>query len=814
MRLMYKRHKKELGELEDKHKSGELEARYRHATQKALQMEALVHKWVGYAREMGEVRALQQRRAAAIESNSAAVQALVQDALEMKEAADARVGKWRKQCRRMEKDMTKLVRIKTRALEERNQLHEKYLELYQELEAQDEYAQKLEANEERLKTAISARAAEEVEAVRDEAEERVRVEMEEKVREARAEMQEKVREMEEKVREARQAEDKVRVEMEEKVREGEVAQERLRGEMGEELKVAQGGRHDLIEHTSALRSKVVELEAALSSKVAELEVAAAKLQEGASETATVAKGQLEAMEARARVQEDVIGRLTGEVAEMQAELRQATEQHDQIFEGTMLEMEAKQEKCAELEALVSKVSGEADNLKASYEALVRKLSAELEDAANKVEEAERLRAKVEEAERVGESEREATQEALDELTKDLSAAHEELAVAEAKAEEAEGRAEAATQAAACAVARLTRVTVGMAADEDNNTDMIDPELRLHWCDDEYERKLRETKTPHELRALLVGIASTVEYLLTSAAARRDKMQEQVAEMERKAEQWESRVEKASVKVVQARNETATVRKELEQTEKDLLEAVERGEALQLRLAEEQTCAHALRERVEVVEEEMARLKALLEDSSRETAELSVYKEEVMRMRPERDALQSSLDACMSKLSQASVAEDVFKKKAEKKIETLKHNLQVSQNDCQAHHSPQPTHTHTHTHDTCVQKDWQADDCCEHAYVSRKTGTWLFTWWLKAGSLGRRAPSCLLEPGTYLFPCWLNTRRAPSCLLHLLAASQNLNSAARTGKTATYLVASCWLSKPVLLDDHLLLSCCLSRVYAR
>ena len=74
-----------------------------------------------------------------------------------------------------------------------------------------------------------------------------------------------------------------------------------------------------------------------------------------------------------------------------------------------------------------------------------------------------------------------------------------------------------------------------------------------------------------------------------------------------------------------------MRKELEQTEKDLLEAVERGEALQVRLAEEQTCAHALRERVELVEEEMARLKALLEDSSREKAELSVYKEEMMRM---------------------------------------------------------------------------------------------------------------------------------------------------------------------------------------
>ena len=31
----------------------------------------------------------------------------------------------------MEKDMTKLVHIKTRALEERKELHEKYLELYQ-----------------------------------------------------------------------------------------------------------------------------------------------------------------------------------------------------------------------------------------------------------------------------------------------------------------------------------------------------------------------------------------------------------------------------------------------------------------------------------------------------------------------------------------------------------------------------------------------------------------------------------------------------------------------------------------------------------
>ena len=103
MRLMYKRHKKEMTELQDKYKSGELEERYRVATHKAMQMEALVHKWVGYAREMGEVRALQEKRAAAIESNTADVQGLLQDALHMKQQAETKVSKWRRQCQRMQK---------------------------------------------------------------------------------------------------------------------------------------------------------------------------------------------------------------------------------------------------------------------------------------------------------------------------------------------------------------------------------------------------------------------------------------------------------------------------------------------------------------------------------------------------------------------------------------------------------------------------------------------------------------------------------------------------------------------------------------
>ena len=34
-------------------------------------------------------------------------------------------------------------------------------------------------------------------------------------------------------------------------------------------------------------------------------------------------------------------------------------------------------------------------------------------------------------------------------------------------------------------------------------------------------------------------------------------------------------------------------------------------------------------------------------------------------------------------SQATVAEETLRRKAEKKLETLKHNLQVSQNDCQS-----------------------------------------------------------------------------------------------------------------------------------
>jgi len=63
----------------------------RVATHKAQQMEALVHKWVGYAREMNEVRALQEKRAAAIEENTAALQALLKDAQAMKEEADGKV---------------------------------------------------------------------------------------------------------------------------------------------------------------------------------------------------------------------------------------------------------------------------------------------------------------------------------------------------------------------------------------------------------------------------------------------------------------------------------------------------------------------------------------------------------------------------------------------------------------------------------------------------------------------------------------------------------------------------------------------------
>ena len=143
--------------------------------------------------------------------------------------------------------------------------------------------------------------------------------------------------------------------------------------------------------------------------------------------------------------------------------------------------------------------------------------------------------------------------------RELSAAHEQLATAEAQAEEAERRAQASQQAAACGVARLTHVTVGMAADEDNNTDMIDPELRLHWCDDDYERKLADTKTPHELRALLVGIASTVEHLLNSGAARRDQMAEQVAALSAEVERMGS----GAADVAAAKDEAAAVRKELE-----------------------------------------------------------------------------------------------------------------------------------------------------------------------------------------------------------------------------------------------------------
>jgi chromosome segregation ATPase len=540
MRLMYKRHKKELAELQDKFKAGELEERYRVATHKAMQMEALVHKWVAYARELGEVRALQQKRAAAIETSKEAMQAVLQEALRVKEDAKGKVDKWRRQCKRMEKDMTKLVAIKTRALEERKELHDKYLDLYQELQAQDEYAQKLEENHEALKDKLSAQAAQEVAAAEEQAVERVRV------------------------------------------------------EMNEQLSASQGKNEELVAQKAALHAEVGKLEAAL---------AAAK--EGAVNEAAAAAAHSEEVTAlRAEVEE----------------LRKAAEQHDAIFEGNMLEMQTREEAHAALEEQL------------------RGVEAELAHAKTQLADAQAF----------GESERAASQEALDELTKDLSLAHEQLASVEAQLEEAERRAEAAQSAAACGVARLTHVTVGCAEDEDNSTEMIDPELRLHWCDIDYEQKLAQSKTPAELRALLVGVASTVESLLTSGLARRDELREQVRTRSEELDQLKS----SSAQAVAA---AQAAELEREQATNDLLIAVERGEALQARVVAEEGEVQLLRQQVEELGEETRRLNALLEDTSRENVELSVCKDELVKLRPERDALQGSLDACMSKLSQAVCA---------------------------------------------------------------------------------------------------------------------------------------------------------------
>ena len=545
MRLMYKRHKKEMSDLQERFKSGELEERYRVASHKAKQMEALVHKWVGYAREMNEVRALQEKRAAAIQANAKAVEALMQDALGLKKEADEKVSKWRRQCQRMQQDMTKLVHIKTRALEERKELHEKYLELCEEVQAQDEYARKLEENEQALKASFASQSAEELAATRKDAEDRMRLEMQDKVH------------------------------------------------------AADSAYEELLNETMTLRSQVAEMESAAAS-------------------------------AQAGVEE--VSRLTAQVAQ----LGQAAQQHDQIFDATMFDLQAKEEKCGELEGKV--------------EALVT--------------ETKQLKAGLAEAQRSAESERGASQEALDELTQDLSCAHEQLAKVEAQVEDAEARAAAAMQAAACGLARLTHVTVGLAADEDNSTEMIDPELRLHWCDGEYEKKLAETKTPYELRALLVGIASTVEHLLTTGAARRDAITAEVTALTAQVQELTS-----------ASAENSATRKELDDATNDLLVAVERGEALQAKLV-------AAEAQVVSLEEEATRLNALLEDTSRENVELSVCKDELLKIRPEREALQSSLDACMNKLSQACSAEEQLRRKADLAMEKLKKSLQVSQSDCQ------------------------------------------------------------------------------------------------------------------------------------
>ncbi|EKX35853.1 hypothetical protein GUITHDRAFT_118000 [Guillardia theta CCMP2712] len=587
MRIMYKRHKKEMQEMSDKFKAGDYEERYKEAVQKASQLETLVSKWVTYARQVVEMRTLQAQQVDQLEVNSRDMLEIVEQAKAIKLEAEAKVAKWSRQTRRMQRDMTKLVRMKTRALEERKELHDKYLELVEELQAQGEYAQQLEENEQKM------------------------------IAKFRAEMEE----------------------VEEKLREKHAA------EMKEELSRLREEAAEREEELKMMLTAAEEERDGLAQSVEELEARAAQQEVQQALAATLDKVEAEAALAQLEKKETELGELRARVIE----LEEATKQNDLVFSDTMAAMQAKEDRCRELE----------------------------EEAAKQEAELKKLQTAMEDAEAFNDSERSATQEALDELTKSLAQAQEQVEAAQEQVEEAERKEMAAKMAAACGIVRLTRVAVEVAGEEEE-TDMIDPELRQHWREDSYEQQLAETKTSHELRALLVGLACSVESLLTSFSSRRDELKEQVAKLleeeERRSQQLQDSEARASLlqeEVTELRRTQEECMKTidaLEKSQKDLEEEVEAKSREWMQLKEE---AEALRTEAESSSMQLATV----------SEERQKLQEENEKLRPERDSLRAELEDSNIRRGQAEAAEERMREKAEKKLAALRHNLQRSEEEC-------------------------------------------------------------------------------------------------------------------------------------
>jgi hypothetical protein len=161
-------------------------------------------------------------------------------------------------------------------------------------------------------------------------------------------------------------------------------------------------------------------------------------------------------------------------------------------------------------------------------------------------ELEGVRKEVEENEAFREAEDTAAQEALDELTRNLQGANEQLANAQDAADKAEVEESNCKLAAACAITRLTQVVLTFApAFDEDVVDMVDSELKNNVGDEEYESKMAESKKSHELRALLVGLASAAEHLLSSAQQKGADLQTKLSSGDDKVASLEEQVVRLS-----------------------------------------------------------------------------------------------------------------------------------------------------------------------------------------------------------------------------------------------------------------------------
>ncbi|KAJ1467841.1 hypothetical protein T484DRAFT_1857412, partial [Baffinella frigidus] len=309
-----------------------------------------------------------------------------------------------------------------------------------------------------------------------------------------------------------------------------------------------------------------------------------------------------------------------------------------------------------------------------------------------------------EAEAFAETETAATNEALDEMVRNLAVSQVALAAAQERAEVAEERAGAAMAAAAIGIARLTTATVEHATDEDDTTQMIDEELRLHWCDPAYEAKLAANKTPLELRALMVSVVSTANNLLRSGKERDEAhthrismLEEMLSELQGRRAEAEDEMGQMAEALDEAQRgvramEVARAEEGADVEEKDrLIDALESTVVPEEAGAAEQAALiFSLAETVLPVADsnaaaaaavaEKAEMNAILEETTRENMALSEAMAEAEGAVPERDMLRAQYEDLQIQFGKAGAVNTRKEVEVQKRITVLTANLHKSESE--------------------------------------------------------------------------------------------------------------------------------------